>query len=73
MGGPLRLLYTIASLFLPPVLYARIWRIRRGRVPFGRFIRATPWIVALLVAWCLGESVGTFTGRYNPLPTKDMG
>jgi hypothetical protein len=72
IGPPLRLLYAIASLFIAPVLWWRIARQSRGRIPAGRLLRATPWLVVMLVSWCFGESLGTLSGGYNPLPKKDM-
>jgi hypothetical protein len=73
LRGPMVLLYGAASLVLAPLLFARIWRARRGRIPAGRFLRATPWLAVLLPAWCFGEALGTLTGGYNPLPKKEMG
>jgi hypothetical protein len=72
IGAPLHLLYALASLFIAPILWWRIWRARGGRIATGRLLRATPWIAIMLASWCLGESVGTLTGRYNPLPKKDL-
>jgi hypothetical protein len=40
--------------------HARVWR-RRGEAL--RFVAALPIILALLVAWAIGEAVGTATGR----------
>jgi hypothetical protein len=68
-----RLLWAAGSLVLAPVLYLRIWRLGRGRLSRSRLLRATPWILVLLEAWCAGEAAGTLTGGYNPLPTKKMG
>lgn len=72
IGAPLRLLYAIASLFIAPVLWWRLARLRRGRLACGRFVRATPWLTPMLVAWGFGEALGTLSGGYNPLPKKDM-
>jgi hypothetical protein len=72
IGSPLRLLYSVASLFLAPLLWWRIARARRGRLPLGRFVAATPWIAVMLVAWGFGEALGTLSARYNPLPKKEM-
>lgn len=40
--------------------HARVWR-RRGET--ARFVAALPIILALLVAWAIGEAIGTATGR----------
>jgi hypothetical protein len=72
MHGSKRAAYGLASLALPPVLAWRILRLRRGRIPGGRLLKAAPWTFLLLVSWCLGEAIGTLTGSYNPLPTKNM-
>jgi hypothetical protein len=72
LRGPIRLLYAVTSLFLAPLLLWRILRLSPGRIPAGRMCAAVPWVVALLCAWCVGEALGTFTGSYNPLPTKEM-
>jgi hypothetical protein len=73
LRGPPRLLFALASLFIAPVLWWRLARLRRGRLPLGRFVAATPWIAIMLVSWGLGEALGTFTGRYNPVSKKDVG
>jgi hypothetical protein len=72
IGAPLRLLYSIASLFIAPVLWFRLARARRGRLPLGRLLAATPHLALMLAAWGFGEALGTFTGGYNPVSKKDM-
>jgi hypothetical protein len=54
-----RLVYSIFSLGLPLVLLLRIGRTAwNRRVHFAKFVSALPIIVALLISWSLGESVG---------------
>jgi hypothetical protein len=71
IGAPLRPLYAVASAFLAPVLWWRIWRIRSGRITTRRLLEATPWIAFMLVAWGLGEALGTLSAGYNPRPKED--
>lgn len=59
-----RLLLAALSPVLPVVLFARHARttlVRHGRA--RRFLRASPNVLLLLVAWSLGELVGYVTGR----------
>jgi hypothetical protein len=49
---------------LPVLLLARHTRLQIGkRVRLGRFLRAAPIVLALLVAWSLGEAVGYITAE----------
>ena len=54
-----RLVYSILSLGLPIVLLLRMGRTAWSRrAHFTKFVGALPIIVALLISWSIGESVG---------------
>jgi hypothetical protein len=54
-----RLIYSILSLGLPIVLLLRMGRTAWSRrAHFTKFVGALPIIVALLISWSIGESVG---------------
>ncbi len=53
----------VAALALPPLLLWRILRSAPGRIPFGRLLRALPWLSLLVTAWSVGESAGCLRGR----------
>jgi hypothetical protein len=64
MGNTKRLVYSVLSLGLPIVLLLRMARTAWGRrVHFTKFVGALPIIVALLVSWSFGESLGYMTQR----------
>lgn len=44
---------------VPAVLLVRVLRHARGRLPLRRVVRAVPALIVLLLAWALGEAVGT--------------
>lgn len=59
-----RLALALLSPLLPLVLLARHTRVQaRKPATFGRFVRATPVIFVLLVAWSFGEMLGYVTRR----------
>lgn len=58
-----RLLLAAASPLLPVVLLARHGRAASRRGESGRFLRATPFVLLLLIAWSAGEAWGHLTGR----------
>jgi hypothetical protein len=44
-------------------LYFRHARIQRQKGRLGRYLRATPLAILMLVAWTTGEIFGYLTGR----------
>ena len=59
---PTRLALALLTPFLPPLLLARQAAAQLPRNP-GRFIKAAPLVLLLLVSWSLGEAVGDITGE----------
>lgn len=57
-----RWLRAITAILLPALLYLRIL-IRHAPQTPGRVLRATPALLLLLAAWCLGEGAGYLTGE----------
>ena len=62
-GARRRLLYTVASPALVPLLYARIARnVFRKRRHRRQFLLATPLVLTYLAVWSFGEAVGYALG-----------
>lgn len=61
-SGAERSLRALSALLLPALLYLRIL-LRHARSVPVRFVLATPAVLLLLSAWCLGEGAGYFTGE----------
>ena len=63
-GPARRIALTLLTPFLPILLFGRHTGIqlhRRGRIV--TFVRASPVVVLLLIAWSLGEAIGYFTAE----------
>lgn len=58
-----RLLLGCSWPLVPLVVLSRHARVHARRGDAGRFVAATPAILGFLVAWALGEAIGTVTGR----------
>jgi hypothetical protein len=63
VGASRRLLLVLTAPLVPIVLLARHAKVHVGRGDGGRYLAATPVLLALLTAWALGEAVGTLTGK----------
>jgi hypothetical protein len=64
MGNARRVVYSVLSLGLPLVLLVRMARTAwNRRVYFTKFVGALPIIVALLISWSFGESLGYIAQR----------
>ena len=62
-----RLVYAAASGALPIIIVGRVVRnVAQKRRAVGQFFRSLPHIVALALAWSLGEFVGYITGKASP-------
>ncbi|MBP9897976.1 MAG: hypothetical protein KBF28_06370 [Gemmatimonadales bacterium] len=48
---------------VPLVLWGRQARVYARRGELGRFVVASPVMLGFLIAWALGEAIGTLTGR----------
>jgi hypothetical protein len=64
LSGPRRLAYSVFSIGLPIILLLRMGRTAWNRgVHFTKFVTAMPIIVALLISWSFGETVGYAAGQ----------
>jgi hypothetical protein len=64
MGVGKRLAFLCLTPLLPLLLFGRQLRLQFSkRVPLGTFVAASPYIVALLVAWSAGEAMGYLTAE----------
>lgn len=63
MSPAQRLAFAAVGLLIPIRLYFRHARIQRQKGRLGRYLRATPLAVLMLVAWTTGEIFGYLTGR----------
>lgn len=68
-GAPFwkRAAYAAATPLLPPMLFGRIAREAASRRLWGRFLTATPALVAFLGSWALGEAAGALAGPGHSL------
>jgi hypothetical protein len=63
-SAPRRLALAVLAPLLPVLLFARLTRLQMSkRVSLGRFIRVSPLVFVLLMAWSLGEAAGYLTGE----------
>lgn len=62
-----RLAVGLASLALPPILLWRMYSSARSKGLLGEFVLASPYLIALVIIWAVGESVGSIAGSGNAL------
>jgi hypothetical protein len=66
-GLPKRLVASLASLALPPLLLARAVPAARRKGLGREMLKASPHLLAFYVIWAVGESVGALRGPGNAL------